>query len=116
MNNQNKQTLFNFVKKTKSTIPLLTNNKLLENDTKEQIDLLTGRINNLTKNKTTIVIAHRLSTVSDADKIYVMKKGRVIEEGTHLELLDSEGLYAQYCKLQFEDGQKLNGTFDVANE
>ena len=50
VNNQNKQTLFNFVKKTKSTIPLLTNNKLLENDTKEQIDLLTGRINNLTKN------------------------------------------------------------------
>ncbi len=50
VNNQNKQTLFNFVKKTKSTIPLLTNNKLLENDTKEQIDLLTGKINNLTKN------------------------------------------------------------------
>ena len=66
--------------------------------------------------RTTIVIAHRLSTVSDADKIYVMKNGRVIEEGTHLELLDREGLYAQYCKLQFEDGQKLNDTFPIANE
>ena len=70
----------------------------------------------LMEGRTTIVIAHRLSTVSDADKIYVMKKGRVIEEGTHLELLDSDGLYAQYCKLQFEDGQKLNSTFAVANE
>ena len=70
----------------------------------------------LMEGRTTIVIAHRLSTVSDADKIYVMKNGRVIEEGTHLELLDSEGLYAQYCKLQFEDGQKLNSTFPIANE
>jgi len=66
--------------------------------------------------RTTIVIAHRLSTVSDADKIYVMKNGRVIEEGTHLELLDSDGLYAQYCKLQFEDGQKLNSSLAIANE
>tara|TARA_B100000676_G_scaffold227975_1_gene226021 strand:- start:10350 stop:12038 length:1689 start_codon:yes stop_codon:yes gene_type:complete len=66
--------------------------------------------------RTTIVIAHRLSTVSDADKIYVMKNGRVVEEGTHLELLDRDGLYAQYCKLQFEDGQKLNSSLAVANE
>ena len=50
VNNQNKKILFNLVKKTKSTIPLLTNNNLLENDTKEQIDLLTDKINNLTKN------------------------------------------------------------------
>ena len=50
VNNQNKKILFNMVKKTKSTIPLLTNYNLLENDTKEQIDLLTGKINNLTKN------------------------------------------------------------------
>jgi len=50
VNNQNKEILFNFVKKTKSTIPLLTSNKLLENDTKEQIDFLTVKINNLTKN------------------------------------------------------------------
>ena len=51
------------------------------------------------------MIAHRLSTVSDADKIYVMKQGRLIEEGTHL--LARRGLYAQYCELQFEDVQKL---------
>ena len=52
LNNQNKETLLNFVKKTKSTIPLLTNNKLLENDTKNQIDLLTNKINKLTENFT----------------------------------------------------------------
>ena len=70
----------------------------------------------LMEGRTTIVIAHRLSTVSDADKIYVMKQGRLIEEGTHLELLARRGLYAQYCELQFEDVQKLDGTVAVASE
>jgi ABC-type transport system involved in Fe-S cluster assembly fused permease/ATPase subunit len=45
-------------------------------------------------NITTIVIAHRLSTVKDADKIYVLKKGEVAEEGTHSQLLDKGGAYA----------------------
>ena len=50
VNDQNKDVLINFVAKTKSTIPLLTTNRLLENDTKEQIGVLTNRINILTKN------------------------------------------------------------------
>ena len=52
VNSQNKNFLFNFVAKTKSTIPLLTNNNLLENDTKEQIQVLTNRINSLTEDFT----------------------------------------------------------------
>jgi len=85
----------------------------LDSESERQVhDALTR----LMEGRTTIVIAHRLSTVSDADKIYVMKNGRVIEEGTHLQLLDKGGLYAQYCELQFEDGQKLNGTLAVASE
>lgn len=47
----------------------------------------------LTKESTVIMIAHRLTTIRNADKIYVLDKGTVIEEGTHLELLDKNGLY-----------------------
>ena len=50
------------------------------------------------KDKTTILIAHRLSTVKNADYIYVLDKGKIIEEGNHYELLEKEGIYSQYIK------------------
>ena len=54
----------------------------------------------LKTNRTTIVIAHRLSTVRDADKIVVMEEGKVVEMGRHEELLDAGGLYAQLVSRQ----------------
>ncbi|MDH5189560.1 MAG: ABC transporter ATP-binding protein/permease, partial [Rhodospirillaceae bacterium] len=57
----------------------------------------------LMKNRTTLVIAHRLSTVVNADVIYVMDGGRVIEQGSHAELIKKGGTYSTLYHLQFED-------------
>jgi ATP-binding cassette subfamily B protein len=57
---------------------------------------------NLTEHKTTIVIAHRLSTVMNADKIVVFDEGKVVEKGTHQELMELDGIYAMLWKLQTE--------------
>jgi ATP-binding cassette subfamily B protein len=55
---------------------------------------------NLAKNRTTLIIAHRLSTVVHADQILVMEHGQIIERGTHYELLESNGRYASMWQLQ----------------
>ncbi len=60
----------------------------------------------LSKNRTTIIIAHRLSTIMKADKIYVMKNGEIVEEGTHLELLGQKGYY----KVLADKGTLVAGT------
>jgi len=55
----------------------------------------------LLRNRTTFIIAHRLSTVEQADRIIVLDAGRIAESGTHAELLTHGGLYAQLHRLQF---------------
>ena len=65
--------------------------------------LVADALNRLRAGRTTLVIAHRLSTVREADKIIVMDKGRVVEQGRHNDLVAQDGLYAQLYKLQFKE-------------
>ena len=69
--------------------------------------LIKDALAKLMKGKTSIVIAHRLTTVMHADKIVVISHGKVIEEGTHKELLDKGGAYANLYLKQFEIAQDL---------
>jgi subfamily B ATP-binding cassette protein MsbA len=57
----------------------------------------------LVKNRTTLVIAHRLSTIENADLIVVLHDGQIVEQGTHNELLAKDGQYAALYKMQFRD-------------
>jgi len=66
----------------------------------ESENLIREAINKISQGKTIIIIAHRLSTIKRADKIIVLDKGKVIEEGTHQELAQKKGLYARLLKWQ----------------
>ena len=57
-------------------------------------------LENMMKNRTSIVIAHRLSTIQNADEIIVMKKGKIVEQGKHQELLDKKGVYSNLVAMQ----------------
>ena len=70
----------------------------VDSQTEELIQKATAQI---TKDRTSIVIAHRLATIQNADKILVMEKGEIVEAGTHTELLKLNGYYSHLFKLQF---------------
>jgi len=68
--------------------------------------LVQKAIDELSRDRTTLVIAHRLSTVQNADQIAVLDQGRVVETGTHTELLNKGGYYSQLCAIQFSEKVK----------
>ncbi|MFN3682814.1 MAG: ABC transporter ATP-binding protein, partial [Fimbriimonadaceae bacterium] len=63
--------------------------------------LLQAALDNLLKGRTSFVIAHRLSTIVKADQIVVLEQGRIVEKGTHAELLEHGGVYANLYNEQF---------------
>jgi subfamily B ATP-binding cassette protein MsbA len=66
----------------------------------ESEKLVQDALNNLMKNRTSIVIAHRLSTIQHADEIIVVQQGAIVERGPHGKLLDQEGLYRKLSEIQ----------------
>ena len=67
----------------------------------ETEELIQNAIERLTEGRTSIVIAHRLSTVQKANKIIVLSKGKILEQGAHFDLLDQGGHYKRLFDLQF---------------
>jgi ATP-binding cassette subfamily B protein len=68
----------------------------------ESETLVQTALEELMRHRTTLVIAHRLATVLSCDRIMVMDQGRIVEQGTHTELVAANGLYARLARLQFE--------------
>ena len=75
-------------------------------DTETEL-LIQNAMKKLMKRRTSIVIAHRLSTIQNADKIIVIHKGRIREEGTHQELLAEKGIYYKLYLLQYKEQEKI---------
>ncbi|MHC4480944.1 MAG: ATP-binding cassette domain-containing protein, partial [Planctomycetota bacterium] len=70
-------------------------------DTETEV-LIQSALERLVQNRTTFAIAHRLSTLRKANRLFVLDRGKMAEMGTHAELLESGGLYSRLCKLQSE--------------
>jgi ATP-binding cassette subfamily B protein len=73
-------------------------------DTETEMLIQQG-LNRILRNRTSLIIAHRLSTIRDADRILVMQRGRIVEDGSHDELLRLNGLYANLYRRQFEEAE-----------
>ena len=69
----------------------------VDNETEAAIQRSLERI---TRNRTTIAIAHRLSTIRNADRIYVMEQGKLVEQGSHDDLLEQSGIYTNLWRVQ----------------
>ena len=83
----------------------------------ESEKLIQDALKNLIKNKTTFIIAHRLSTIMNVDRIFVLENGRIIEEGTHADLVSKEsGLYKKLWNLQvggYLEDEKTDAQIDI---
>jgi ATP-binding cassette subfamily B multidrug efflux pump len=75
-------------------------------DTETEILIQEGLVH-LIKDRTSLIIAHRLSTIKNVDKILVLHKGKLVEQGTHAELLQIDGIYKKLYKLQYREQRKL---------
>ena len=67
-------------------------------------------IQKLFEGRTSLIVAHRLSTIEEADKILVYHKGRIVEQGKHEELLKQRGVYWRLYQLQYQDQEVTRGT------
>jgi subfamily B ATP-binding cassette protein MsbA len=85
--------------------PILILDEATSNLDSESERAILDAIDHFVEGRTTLVIAHRLSTVLKSDRIIVLDEGRVIDQGTHAELLSREGLYRRLYRIQFADAE-----------
>ncbi|MFQ5716954.1 MAG: ABC transporter ATP-binding protein, partial [Nitrospinales bacterium] len=83
--------------------PILALDEATSSLDSESEKLVQDALHNLMENRTTFLIAHRLSTIKHADRIIVLENGRIVEEGSHNELLVNSGTYQKYYEMQFID-------------
>lgn len=98
---QGERQLIAFARALAFNPPILVLDEATANIDTETESLIQDALEKLTKDRTTIVVAHRLSTIKNADKIIVMHKGKIKEIGTHTELIEKDGLYSDLYKLQY---------------
>ena len=82
----------------------------------ETEQLIQQAIERVMRNRTSIVVAHRLSTIQRADQIIVLHHGEIREQGTHQELLAERGLYWRLFKLQYADGARVETPLELVDE
>ena len=76
----------------------------------ENESLIQGALSELTRGKTVVVIAHRLATIESADQILVVEGGRIVQRGTHEELLGQEGTYRRFVEIRSRaEGWRIGG-------
>ena len=76
-------------------------------------ELLLEALDNLPAGRTRLVIAHRLSTVKAADRILVLREGRILEEGSHSELMSADGLYSELVRIQDGHARRTRSVFEL---
>lgn len=100
---QGERQLIAFARAIAFNPPILVLDEATSNIDTETESLIQDAVNKITKDRTTIIVAHRLSTIKNADKIIVLHKGKIREVGNHEELISKEGLYYNLYKLQYKE-------------
>ena len=97
---QGQRQLLSIARAAVADLPALILDEATSSVDPENEQALLSAIQELTKDKTLISIAHRLSTVRNADQIIVIDQGRIVQRGTHHELLQKEGIYQRFLTLR----------------
>ena len=106
---QGQRQLISFARTLVTDPKILVLDEATANVDTETENLIQDGLKKLRQGRTTLAIAHRLSTIADADQIIVLDKGRIVEQGTHTELLEKKGYYYNLYKLQQNSDNKMLG-------